>query len=58
MRLGLTTVLMVVLLSACDREPSFEERYSEAEAVISDQAQSIESDLEEQVEPRPTPTPS
>ena len=45
MRLPLAPALLLVLLSACKGEPSFEERYSEAEATISEQAQSIESDL-------------
>ena len=57
MRLGLIPVVMVVLLSACNQEPTFEERYSEAEATISQQAQSIESDLEQPGEPAPSRSP-
>ena len=57
MRLGLIPVVMVALLSACNQEPTFEERYSEAEATISQQAQSIESDLEQPGEPAPSTKP-
>ena len=57
MRLGLIPVVVVVLLSACNQEPTFEERYSEAEATISQQAQSIESDLEQTGEPAPSRSP-
>ena len=45
-------VPLLVLLSSCQNEPSFEERYSEAEATISEQAKSIESDLAEESEAR------
>ena len=45
MRLLFTSALVLALLSGCKGEPSFEERYSEAEATISEQAQSIDSDL-------------
>lgn len=44
MRLAPLIAAMLVL-SACNREPEFEERYSEAEATIQQQAQSIEADL-------------
>tara|TARA_A100001391_G_scaffold130111_4_gene89429 strand:- start:16579 stop:16758 length:180 start_codon:yes stop_codon:yes gene_type:complete len=58
MRVALIPCVLLVLLSACEQEPTFEERYSEAEATISEQAQSIESDLEGVSEPTPTPAPT
>ncbi|WP_137679776.1 hypothetical protein [Aurantiacibacter suaedae] len=51
-------ILMVVLLSACENEPTFEERYSEAEQTISERAQAIESDLDDPAKPAPSATAS
>ena len=42
---------LLCLLSACNNQPSFEERYSEAEATIAEQGQSIESDLQGKAQP-------
>ena len=57
MRAGLIPCMLLALLTACEQEPTFEERYSEAEAAISERAQSIESDLGESGEAESAPAP-
>ena len=39
---------LVLVLAACQDEPSFEERYSETEIQIREQAEAIEADLREE----------
>lgn len=51
--------ILLIALAACDREPSFEERYEAAEQEIREKAAKMESDLSEgQQGEDPTPTSS
>ena len=54
MRLALLTIL--VLLSACKREPTFDERYQTAEKQIRDTAKDIDAAIEATGAPTAAPS--
>jgi hypothetical protein len=45
MRAVLPLLLLLLLLPACQREPSFDERYAKAEKSIRDKAHELDADL-------------
>ncbi|MET1754895.1 hypothetical protein ABVV53_05390 [Novosphingobium sp. RD2P27] len=60
-RLALGAAISVTALSACKKEPSFDERYASAHKVIQEKAAELEKDMSSRAadaQPSPIPRPS